>query len=289
MSDTQSATPSQSPVLSLREQLIELLQSHWQPLEDEADQIESNLNDKRSEIEDLVNEVEELKSGFKQLTLGLEIEDCTMNFQDLLQLHEDHASANEKLQAARKAHGELELSRAELLTKINRTKESCVSQIWMQIREQKSCAIHLRDRLIEAAQSNYTACCAHGKSAIDEILFVPATASIYIESGNRWSDRNITLEWFTSGFSLAVHHFFGDEELLYRFPMQETTYIDVEDGNSKRKLELTHVLPSGENVKLSITEDEMSPQLKVALPIVTKAQGEGRCTACEEDSDDKSQ
>jgi hypothetical protein len=97
MSDTQSATPSQSPVLSFREQLIELLESRWKPLEDEANQNEKNLSDKRSEIKDLVNEVEKLKSGFKQLTSGLEIENYTTNFSNLLQLHEDHASANEKL------------------------------------------------------------------------------------------------------------------------------------------------------------------------------------------------
>ncbi|KAH5758541.1 hypothetical protein HBI16_200800 [Parastagonospora nodorum] len=254
MSDTQSATPSQSPVLSFGEQAIELFQSHWKTLEHEANQIESNLDDERSDIKDLVNKVEKLNSDFKQFTSELEVENGTTNVSNLLQLREDYSSAKEKLQAARKAYGELELVRAELLQKL------------------RQLAIDTPKVLIQlttAAQSKHVACCAKANINVNNTLFRLIEARVYTgsrEGAGSWKDCTL------------------NQKLLFRIELQDTTYVVAADASQVRgaysKLIIDYVLPSRDSIKI---DHGYEREILDILPIITKAQGEGRCTACEED------
>ncbi|KAH6383539.1 hypothetical protein HBI08_212920 [Parastagonospora nodorum] len=252
MSDTQSATPSQSPVLSFGEQAIELFQSHWKTLEHEANQIESNLDDERSDIKDLVNKVEKLNSDFKQFTSELEVENGTTNVSNLLQLREDYSSAKEKLQAARKAYGELELVRAELLQKL------------------RQLAIDTpKIQLTTAAQSKHVACCAKANINVNNTLFRLIEARVYTgsrEGAGSWKDCTL------------------NQKLLFRIELQDTTYVVAADASQVRgaysKLIIDYVLPSRDSIKI---DHGYEREILDILPIITKAQGEGRCTACEED------
>ncbi|KAH5139333.1 hypothetical protein HBH69_219520 [Parastagonospora nodorum] len=268
MSDTQSATPSQSPVLSFGEQAIELFQSHWKTLEHEANQIESNLDDKRSDIKDLVNKVEKLNSDFKQFTSELEVENGTTNVSNLLQLREDYSSAKEKLQAARKAYGELELVRAELLQKLRQLAID-TPKVLVESRDQEWDLEALQIRLTTAAQSDHVACCAKADINVNNTLFRPIEACVYTgsrEGAGSWKDCTL------------------NQKLLFRIELQDTTYVVAADASQVRgaysKLIIDYVLPSRDSIKI---DHGYEREILDILPIITKAQGEGRCTACEED------
>ncbi|KAH3967308.1 hypothetical protein HBI38_220410 [Parastagonospora nodorum] len=294
MSDTQSATPSQSPVLSFGEQAIELFQSHWKTLEHEANQIESNLDDKRSDIKDLVNKVEKLNSDFKQFTSELEVENGTTNVSNLLQLREDYSSAKEKLQAARKAYGELELVRAELLQKLRQLAID-TPKVLVESRDQEWDLEALQIRLTTAAQSDHVACCAKADINVNNTLFRPIEARVYTgsrEGAGSWKDCTLVLEWFASRFHFA---FYKNQKLLFRMTVQDTTYVVAADEKfdipvsklptrrvrgAYSKLIIDYVLPSGDSIEI---DHGYEREILDILPIITKAQGEGRCTACEED------
>jgi hypothetical protein len=105
------------------------------------------------------------------------------------------------------------------------------------------------------------------------------------EGASSGEERTITLEWFTPCFNLAI---LEENELLFRIPIKEFTYMN-EENRASGKLEITHVLPSEENIKITPGRFDTLYEFKDILPIITKAQGKGQCTGCKKRSNKESQ